>query len=239
MTAGALPGPVPAGRRAGPDGPAHHGAARRGTGRGTGPGAGGGAGRRGGGGHRGARRAQPAAGAGGTAARVLASALCCALAATAVKENYLLRGFEAGLASRVVTYATSRPSGAIPGTPSFWFTVGPHHEMALQITQACTVVLMTTPFLIATAFLAWRRASTIRPLLACAVAIVMLFIVNQLRILTIILFVLHMGYGGGFYWGHTLVGSLITIVGGSLTLIVYALIAIRRGSPARTRLSAR
>jgi exosortase/archaeosortase family protein len=97
---------------------------------------------------------------------------------------------------------------------------------------------MMTPFLIGSAFLAWRRASTVRLLVACAVAMVMLLIVNQLRILTIILFVLHMGYGGGFYWGHTLIGSLITIVGGSLTLIVYALIAIRRGTPARSRQSA-
>jgi exosortase/archaeosortase family protein len=176
---------------------------------------------------------------GSTAGRLLASGLCCALAVTAVKENFLLRGLEAGLASHVIAFVTSQPAGAIPQTPTFWFTVAPHHEMGLQITQACTVVLMMTPFLIATAFLVWRRSSTVRPIVACAVAIGMLVVVNQLRILTIIMFVLHMGFGGGFYWGHTLVGSLITIVGGSMTLVVYGLIAIRRGIPARTRLSAR
>jgi exosortase/archaeosortase family protein len=211
VTAGALPGSGSAGHRAGRHGPAH----------------------------RGTRRPQPAGAVGNTAGRLLASVLCCGLAITAVKENFLLRGFEAGLASHVIAFATGQPAGSIPQTPTFWFTVAPHHEMGLQITQACTVVLMMTPFLIATAFLVWRRSSTVRPVVACVVALGMLLIVNQLRILTIIMFVLHMGFGGGFYWGHTLVGSLITIVGGSMTLIVYGLIAIRRGTPARTRLSAR
>jgi exosortase/archaeosortase family protein len=191
-----------------------------------------------GGGHGGARR--PAAGDAGTplAGRLLASLACCFLAVAAVKENYPLRALEAALASRVVTLATGRAAGPVPATPTFWYTVAPHHEMALEITQACTVVLMTTPFLIATAFLVWRRSSALRPLLACAVAIVMLMVVNQLRILTIIMFVLHLGFGGGFYWGHTLIGSLITIIGGSVTLVAYVMIAIRRGSPARIPRSA-
>lgn len=212
MTAGALPGPRPAGHRAG-----HRGGHGRGR--------------------RAAARPQSAGG-GGTAGRLVASGLCSALAITAVRENLPLRGFEARLASHVIALVTGKPSGSIPQTPTFWFTVAPHHEMALQITQACTVVLMTTPFLVATAFLVWRRSSTVRPLVACAVAAGMLLIVNQLRILTIIMFVLHLGYGGGFYWGHTLVGSFITILGGSLTLVVYGLIAIRRGTPRRRRLSA-
>jgi exosortase/archaeosortase family protein len=207
VTAGALPGPRPAGHRA-----ARHGSS-----------------------HRGARRPPSAGAAGGTAGRLVTSVLCCALAITAVKENFLFRSLEAGLASRVIATVTGRPAGAIPNTPTVWFTVGPHHEMGLQISQACTVVLMSTPFLVATAFLVWRRrSSTVRSVVACAVAVGMLVIVNQLRILTIIMFVLHLGFGGGFYWGHTLVGSLITIVGGSLTLVVYGLIAIRRGTPART-----
>jgi exosortase/archaeosortase family protein len=226
VTAGALPSPGSAGHRAGRRATGHRGAGRRAT-------------NRGGHGRRGTRRPQPGAAIGGKAGRLLASALCCALTITAVRENLLLRGFEAGLASHVIAFVTGQPSGSIPQTPTFWFTVAPHHEMGLQITQACTVVLMMTPFLVATALLVWRRASTIRPVVACVVAVGMLVIVNQLRILTIIMFVLHLGYGGGFYWGHTLVGSLITIVGGSMTLVVYGLIAIRRGTPARTRQSAR
>jgi exosortase/archaeosortase family protein len=187
----------------------------------------------------GRRRPQSATSAAGVAGRLLACVLCCSLAAAAVKENFLLRGFEAALASHVVAFVTAMPAGPIPQTPTFWFTVAPHHEMGLEITPACTVVLMMTPFLIATAFLVWRRSSALRPVVACVVAVGMLMIVNQLRILTIIMFVLKLGFGGGFYWGHTLVGSLITILGGSATLVVYALIAIRRGTPGRTRRFAR
>lgn len=186
--------------------------------------------------HRGARRGMTSQAA--TIGRLTACISCVLMAAAAVKENYLFRGFEATLASHVVAFATSMPAGPIPQTPTFWFTVTPHHEMGLQITPACTVVLMMTPFLIATAFLVWRRSSTIRPLVACAIAIAMLLVVNQLRILAIIMFVLHMGFNGGFYWGHTLIGSLITIVGGSATLVMYVLIAVRRGTPGRARRSA-
>jgi exosortase/archaeosortase family protein len=188
---------------------------------------------------RGGHRRAPAAGAtrsvSGLAGRLLACAACCTMTLVAVKENYVLRGFEALLASHVITFFTASPAGPIPQTPTFWFTLSPHHEMGLQITPACTVVLMMTPFLVATAGLVWRRSSAVRPIVACAIAIAMLLVVNQLRILTIILFVLKLGFNGGFYWGHTLVGSLITIIGGSATLVVYTLIAVRRGSPARGR----
>lgn len=189
-------------------------------------------------GYRGARRQQATSARAGLIGRIIACTACCLLTIIAVKENYALRGFEAALASHVIAWVTSRPAGPMTGTPAFWFTIGPGREMALEISQACTVVLMTTPFLVATALMVWRKSSALRPVLACAVAMLMLLVVNQLRILTIIMFVRHMGYGGGFYWGHTLVGSMITIVGGSLTLIVYVLIAVRRGTPGRGRRSA-
>jgi exosortase/archaeosortase family protein len=185
------------------------------------------------------RRQQAASPTAALLGRLLACIACSGLAITAVKENYLLRGYEALLASHVIGLVTARPAGPIPHTPTFWFTVGPHHEMGLAITPACTVVLMMTPFLVATAFLVWRKSSVVRPLVACAVAVVMLTAVNQIRIVTIVEFVLRMGYAGGFYWGHTMVGSLITIAGGSVTLIVYAMIAIRRGNPERGRRFAR
>jgi exosortase/archaeosortase family protein len=226
MTAGALPG-------------GH--AARRGAARGQAAGSrpAGRTGHRARGGHRRAPDAEHGRSASGLAARLLACVSCCLLAAYAVKENYLLRGIEADLASKVVGFVTSSPAGAIPQTPTFWFTLSPHHEMGLEITPACTVVLMMTPFLVATAFLVWRKSSALRPVTACVIAIAMLAVVNQLRILTIIIFVLKLGFNGGFYWGHTMVGSLVTIVGGSATLVVYALIAVRRGSPARPRRLAR
>jgi exosortase/archaeosortase family protein len=226
MTAGALPGGHAARRGAAPGRAVRTGRAGR-------------TGHRARGGHRRAPGAGNTSSASSLAVRILACASCCLLAAVAVKENYLLRGVEADLASKVVGFVTSSPAGAIPQTPTFWFTLSRHHEMGLEITPACTVVLMMTPFLIATAFLVWRKSSVLRPVTACLIAIAMLLVVNQLRILTIILFVLKLGFNGGFYWGHTLIGSLVTIIGGSATLVVYALIAVRRGSPARPRRLAR
>jgi exosortase/archaeosortase family protein len=73
--------------------------------------------------------------------------------------------------------------------------------MGPEITPACTVVLMMTPFLVATAFLVWRRSSAARPLVACVIAIAMLLVVNQLRILAIIMFGLHMDSAAAFTGG--------------------------------------
>jgi hypothetical protein len=49
---------------------------------------------------------------------------------------------------------------------------------------------------------------------------------NQVRLLQIAIFVRKMGVSSGFYWGHTLVGSLITICGLAITLVVFARIAV-------------
>jgi hypothetical protein len=68
----------------------------------------------------------------------------------------------------------------------------------------------------------------IRPVVGLAAALVMLIAVNQLRLLDIVWFVHAMGWGNGFYWGHTLVGSLITIVGLASSLAVFVLVTVRR-----------
>ncbi|HEX4832991.1 MAG TPA: response regulator [Trebonia sp.] len=51
---------------------------------------------------------------------------------------------------------------------------------------------------------------------------------NQLRLLMIVVLTVRFGYGTGFYWGHTLPGSLITIFGVALVFSVYILMVIRR-----------
>ena len=101
------------------------------------------------------------------------------------------------------------------------------------ITPDCTIDAVIVPFTAVTGWVMWRRVRLLRPLAGLAVAVALLFAMNQFRFLLIILLTVHFGYVNGFYLGHTLLGSLITVFGVVLVFVVYALIAIRRKGSGR------
>jgi exosortase/archaeosortase family protein len=106
----------------------------------------------------------------------------------------------------------------------------------LQITAECTVALLLPPFLLMTALAVWlRRKPSAWPLVALAVASGLLLMVNQLRLLAVVWFIQALGMKSGYYWGHTMVGSLITISGLAATLLVYAPLIITRGGASGRR----
>jgi exosortase/archaeosortase family protein len=159
------------------------------------------------------------------------------LAYLTLRDNERIRDFEAWLAGHVITVAARLPSGNSKNQPIVWFP-NKTQEIGLVITPECTVALLMVPFIIATALLVWQRVPLIRPMLGLVLAAVMLIIVNQLRLLGIVLFVKHMGFASGFYWGHTLVGSIITIAGLASSLATFALMAVRRRRLVRRGLAA-
>ncbi|MEP7023086.1 MAG: hypothetical protein ABJB47_04615, partial [Actinomycetota bacterium] len=137
------------------------------------------------------------------------------------------------LASHVVTLGAHVPTGYWHSIAAMWFAPNPADQVGLGITPECTVGLLIIPFLLITAVAVWLRTPLRWPLIALVIALVLLVVINQLRLLTVVWFILAMGSHSGFYWGHTLVGSLITIAGIALSLAVYAKILLKRGSPAR------
>jgi exosortase/archaeosortase family protein len=147
-----------------------------------------------------------------------------ALAAGAIKENVQFRIFEAWLAGHVMPLVSQFRAGAVPGAPIVWFAAGPHRYLALLVTPECTVAILMAPFLLCTAWNIWRQPGIVRPLLALGVAVTLLTLVNQLRLLTIACLVRDMGIGSGFYWGHTLIGSLVTVFGVVLVFLCYAVL---------------
>jgi exosortase/archaeosortase family protein len=147
-----------------------------------------------------------------------------ALAAGAIKENLQFRIFEARLAGHLLPLVTRVRAGAVPGAPIVWFAAGPHRYLGLLVTPECTVAILMAPFLLCTAWNIWRQPGIIRPLFALAAAVAMLILVNQLRLATITWLVRGMGIGSGFYWGHTLIGSLVTVFGTVLVFICYVLL---------------
>ena len=146
------------------------------------------------------------------------------LAALALKENFQFRIFEAWLAGHLLPLISSTRAGSVPGAPIIWFAAGPHRYLGLLVTPECTVAILMAPFLLVTAWNIWRQPGVVRPVFALTVALALLILVNQVRLMTIAWLVRGMGIGSGFYWGHTLVGSLITVFGVALVFLCYAVL---------------
>jgi exosortase/archaeosortase family protein len=159
-----------------------------------------------------------------TLARLVVCLGSIALAAGAIKENFQFRIFEAWLAGHVMPLVSQIRAGSVPNAPIMWFAAGPHRYLGLLVTPECTVAILMAPFLLCTAWNIWRQPGVIRPLFALAVAVALLIVVNQLRLLTIAWLVRGMGIGSGFYWGHTLLGSLVTVFGVVLVFLCYAVL---------------
>jgi exosortase/archaeosortase family protein len=161
---------------------------------------------------------------------LMAAAAAAAISAIVLKEAMPVRIFEAWVSGRILPLATGISAGSTVGAPIVWFADGPHRYMGLLITADCTIDTLIVPFTAVTAWVAWHRVRLMRPLTGLAVAVGLLFAVNQLRLLLIVVLTVRYGLTDGFYWGHTLIGSLMTVFGVVLIFAIYALIALRRKS---------
>jgi len=168
-------------------------------------------------------------------ARLAACLSLCTLALLVFGQMSRIREFEAWLSGLVLTVGTGVPAGSWPDNATVWFAPFPPGQVGLVITPECTVALLIVPFLLVTAAAVWMRAPLRRPLTALATAVILIAGFNQLRLLTVAWFILGMGTASGFYWGHTLVGSLITVVSLACSLAAYGVVLLRRGSAAPAR----
>jgi exosortase/archaeosortase family protein len=167
--------------------------------------------------------------------RLIACAGLVGLAGLVYHKIFAIRVFEARLSSIIVAKATSLPTGYWHSSAGMWFAPTPWDQVGLVITPECTVALLIIPFLLITAITVWLRTPLRWPLIALATAAVFLVAINQLRLLTVVWFIRAMGNQSGFYWGHTLVGSLMTIAGIAISLGLYTMIFSRRGRGAVRR----
>ncbi|GAB3708145.1 hypothetical protein GCM10027598_12100 [Amycolatopsis oliviviridis] len=62
--------------------------------------------------------------------------------------------------------------------------------------------------------------------LAISAAVVIL--VNQMRVLAIVGLVNVMGIDEGYYWGHTLLGSMVSVLGGAIALVLFVWLSTRK-----------
>jgi exosortase/archaeosortase family protein len=151
-------------------------------------------------------------------------------------QQQRVRDLEAWLASHVITTCGVQTGYSGGSLAMAWFAESAKLHVGLVITPDCTIALLTIPFLVATAaLLAWQRAPLCRTITGLVVAVALLELLNQARLLTIAATVLIMGYPGGYYWGHTIFGSLLLIFGLTGVLALFAVLTLKRGTGGRTR----
>jgi exosortase/archaeosortase family protein len=184
----------------------------------------------------GAARKRGGFGTWGSALRFVLSAGLIGLTPVVFEANLRIRDFEAMLSSYVIGLGTRVSTGHLGGDLAMaWFTLKPDERVGLVVTPECTVALLSIPFLAATALLLWQHAPIARYMTGLCIALALLVALNQFRLLVIAWFVLGMGYPQGYYWGHTVVGSIITIFGLAATLAVYMALTVWRTPASRGR----
>lgn len=161
--------------------------------------------------------------------RWLAAGVSFALAAALIVGDAGYRGFEARLAAGAVHQLLGYPATADRQAFFFGFRHGgARHLLGLTVSMGCSSVFLLAPMLILTGVLAaYSGKSLARIGAAAAVAAVVFVMVNLLRLVMISALMVWWGVQTGFGWGHTLFGSILTLIGMAGAAAVYYLIVSR------------
>ncbi|NUT94292.1 MAG: exosortase P [Saccharothrix sp.] len=109
-----------------------------------------------------------------------------------------------------------------------YFGLGSDTPLGLRMTPECTSAFLVLPLLLVGAvMIALRPRITRKVLTALAVATAAVVVVNQLRVLTLVGLVEALGVDTGYYWGHTLLGSMVSVFGGAAALVAFVRLATR------------
>ncbi|WP_033291238.1 exosortase P [Amycolatopsis jejuensis] len=132
----------------------------------------------------------------------------------------------AGLILRVITSSGVYVAG---DRESVYFGLSSDTPFGLRMTPECSSVFLLLPLLLVTAVMLWFRPQNARRLFfSLGISVIAVILVNQLRILTIVGLVNGLGTDEGYYWGHTLLGSMVSVLGGAVSLVLFVWLATRR-----------
>jgi len=175
--------------------------------------------------------------------RLLTRAIVAALlgvAAMLVAGHAAYRTIEIQLAAALIDLVTSSGVYVVPHRQTVYFGLGTEHAIGLKITPECTSAFLVVPLLVvAAAMLGLRPRITGRVLASLAVAAAVLVAVNQLRLLSLVWLIAAFGRERGYYLGHTLFGSMVSVFGGAVALVLFVWLATRPPKSTRAPKGAR
>ncbi len=155
-------------------------------------------------------------------------ALLLALAAGLVVGHRVYQSAEIHFAGLLLQMFTSSNVYVPPGSETVYFGLGTAQPLGLTMTPECTSAFLLIPLILVGAVLVvLRPAISGRVLGSLALAALVLVAVNQLRIMTLVGLVGWLGTDRGYYWGHTMVGSLVSVFGGAIALVLFVWLATR------------
>jgi exosortase/archaeosortase family protein len=153
-----------------------------------------------------------------------------------VLANRPLRTVELAVTGAVVSLVAGRTVLYQPGHLVF-FQTSTAHPVGMQITASCTAIFLIPPFFVlAAAMMLSPRLDASRVFLGVLAGSMVVFWLNQFRLLVIAWATHYWGIGQGFDWAHILAGSIVTTVSMMLALYLFFRLSLTHS---RTRLPAR
>ena len=157
----------------------------------------------------------------------LVIALLLVIAAALVVGHVAYQTAEVSLAGLLLGLFSSGVSVAA-GEQTVYFGLDTGHPLGLTMTPECTSAFLLVPLIVVGALLVGLRPRIAgRVSWSLAVATGILIVVNQLRILVLAGLVSCLGTDRGYYWGHTMVGSIVSVFGGAIALVLFVWLATR------------
>lgn len=143
------------------------------------------------------------------------------------------RTLEIRVSAWLIDLVTSAGVYVVPERQTVYFGLGTDHAIGLRITPECTSAFLVVPLLVvAAAMVGLRPRITRRVLASLGIATVVLVLVNQLRVLTLVGLIDAFGRDRGYYLGHTLFGSMVSVFGGAAALVLFVWLSTRGPRPA-------
>ncbi|SDG23537.1 exosortase/archaeosortase family protein [Lentzea fradiae] len=155
--------------------------------------------------------------------------LLLALAAGLVLAHGLYRAAEISVSGAILDVVSSYGVHVVPGRQTVYFGLGSDTPLGLRMTPECTSAFLVLPLVVVGAvMIALRPRVQSRVLAALGVAALAVVVVNQLRVLTLAGLVRWLGVDTGYHWGHTLLGSMVSVLGGAAALVTFVWLATRK-----------
>lgn len=150
------------------------------------------------------------------------------VAAALVVWHRAYRTVEMVLAGGLIRLFTSDGVYVAAERQSVYFGLGGDRPFGLRMSPECTSAFLLLPLLLVAAAMIVLRPRISRQVLgALGISLVALVVVNQLRLLLLVGLVNWLGTDRGYYLGHTMFGSLVSVFGGAAALVLFVWLATR------------
>jgi exosortase/archaeosortase family protein len=159
---------------------------------------------------------------------VIALGALAAAGVVVVLAERFYRELEVRLAGAILNVITTSGVYVAPDRESVYFGLSGTTPFGLRMTPECSSAFLLLPLLVVTmAMVYFRPANAKRLFFSFGISALVVVLVNQVRILTIVGLVHGLGADEGYYWGHTLLGSLVSVFGGAVSLVLFVRLATR------------